>query len=95
MKSAGVAEANGGEKDEGIGGSRHNPVSPVWTDTMSTRFHIMAATAGYQPSFLAIGDAFFYGRGGFPRYVLNIPLLLSSQYTLFIKIILQPLMDAV
>lgn len=41
--------------------------APVWSETMAVRLHIMAATKGYAPSFLAIGDAFFYGRAGLPR----------------------------
>ncbi|CAM9350301.1 unnamed protein product [Ectocarpus fasciculatus] len=41
--------------------------APVWSETMSVRLHIMAAMKGYIPSFLAIGDAFFYGRAGLPR----------------------------
>ncbi|CAM9979157.1 unnamed protein product [Ascophyllum nodosum] len=41
--------------------------SKVWTETMSIRFHSMAATEGHVPSFVAIGDAFFYGRSGLPR----------------------------
>lgn len=57
------------EDDEHMGDSL---TAPVWADAMSTRFHVMAATKGYQPSFLAIGDAFFYGRGGLPRYVYTL-----------------------
>lgn len=39
----------------------------AWGHIMSVRFHIMAADKGYLPSFLAIGDAFFYGWGALPR----------------------------
>ena len=90
MKSAGAAEANG-EEDKDSGDGRHNPASGVWTDTMSTRFHIMSAVAGYQPSYLAIGDAFFYGRGGLPRYVPNAPL--PSQYTLIQNLVFIVLLE--
>lgn len=39
-----------------------------WMKMMSIRFHIMAASESYVPSFVSIGDAFFYGRSGLPRY---------------------------
>ena len=64
LKSAVVGQLDGGGEDEHTGSSP----APVWVDTMSIRFHTMAAAKGYHPSFLAIGDAFFYGRGGLPRY---------------------------
>ncbi|CAM9541042.1 unnamed protein product, partial [Hapterophycus canaliculatus] len=44
-----------------------NRPTGAWTETMSIRFHILAAMKGHLPSFLAIGDAFFYGRAGLPR----------------------------
>lgn len=45
--------------------------SPEWMQSMSVRWHIMAADKGHLPSFLAIGDAFFYGKGGLPRYSIR------------------------
>ena len=59
--------------------------APVWADAMSTRFHVMAATKGYQPSFLAIGDAFFYGRGGLPRYVYTLYRIHITATTIFVS----------
>ncbi|CAM9802888.1 unnamed protein product, partial [Sphacelaria rigidula] len=56
--------SQGPRSDESrAGGDR----SSEWMQAMSVRWHIMAADKGYSPSFLHIGDAFFYGRGGLPR----------------------------
>eukprot|EP00903_Cladosiphon_okamuranus_P018769 g17268.t2 len=40
---------------------------PVWSETMAVRLHVLAALKGQMVSFLAIGDAFFYGKAGLPR----------------------------
>lgn len=62
-----------GPKEGTLGGTDENHAgshrSPDWMQTMSVRWHIIAADKGYLPSFLAIGDAFFYGKGGLLRLV--------------------------
>lgn len=40
---------------------------PVWSETMALRLHVLAALKGQLVSFLAIGDAFFYGKAGLRR----------------------------
>lgn len=40
---------------------------PAWSDNISVRLHVLAALKGQLESYLAIGDAFFYGKAGLPR----------------------------
>ncbi|CAM9568879.1 unnamed protein product [Scytosiphon promiscuus] len=56
-----------GEIFQGGGDSFEDRAKAAWAETMCIRFHFQAALKGYLPSFLAIGDAFFYGRAGLPR----------------------------